>query len=73
MNQTISANIAKCIQSTHSIGGNTYYDICANTTRWVPWGSADWLNGAAVALLVAFMAAVLIGVVCLAWRMRKDF
>ena len=72
MNQTVNANLAHCIQSASSIGGNTYYDICAGTTRWVPWGSADWLNAIGIGVLTSLLIAMLVGAVCLLWHIRKD-
>lgn len=73
MNQTINANLARCIQSTHSIGGDTYYDICANTSRWVPWGNADWISAIAATGLVLFMFAFLAVMGRVFYKMLQDF
>ena len=51
MDQTINANLNQCIQSTNSIGGNWYYDVCHGTSHWVPWGSLDWLGAITLTLL----------------------
>ena len=72
MNQTVNANLAHCIQSASSIGGTTYYDICANTTRWVPWGSADWLGAVALGGLGLVVIALLAAVGCILFSLRKD-
>ena len=60
----LNANFAECIKVANSIGGNTYYNVCKNTSVWVPWGSADWL------LLIVGILAVLLffgGMTWVAW------
>lgn len=63
MDQNINANLAACIQSSNSIGGTSYYNICNHTTQWIPWGSADWLGAFALCGVGLLMTLVLIGII----------
>lgn len=58
MEQTINANLNQCIQSTNSIGGNTFYNVCTGSTYWVPWGSLDWIGAISLTLLCALFVSM---------------
>ena len=31
-------NVADCIRASHSVGGDTFYNVCTGAHYWVPWG-----------------------------------
>ncbi|MCX7177957.1 MAG: hypothetical protein NTX56_04035 [Proteobacteria bacterium] len=56
-------NVADCIRASHSVGGDTFYNVCTGAHYWVPWGSADWLGVIGGTIAVLAIAAVVILIV----------
>ena len=56
----LNQNFADCIRASHSVGGDTFYNVCTGAHYWVPWGSSDWLGVIGGTIAVFAIAAVVI-------------
>jgi hypothetical protein len=61
VDQTINANMAKCIQSVSHLGYTSYHNICTGAVTDLSWGGPDWVLGVLVTILFAIMIAALGG------------
>ena len=59
----VNGNLSQCIQYANSVGGTLYYNICNNTTHWVPWGSGDWVMVTLIGLFIAAVVSLAIFVI----------
>lgn len=54
MDQTINANLAKCIQQVDHFGYTTYHNICSGTYVDLAWGFGGWAAFAGILLVGVF-------------------
>ena len=55
MEHNVNVNAAECIKGTVGWGGNTYHNICADTTTFVAHGPVDIALGVTVGVILMIM------------------